>query len=59
MNSIFLQGIETENCGMSGGTSYYDIEDLYQAFKERIIEELKIRSSELLNDAELIDCSDS
>lgn len=36
---------------MAGGTSYYDIEDLYQAFKERLINELKVRSDELLKDS--------
>ena len=37
--SIFDQAIETDNAGMAGGTSHYDIEDLYQAFKERLIKE--------------------
>jgi hypothetical protein len=26
---------------MAGGESYYDLEDLYQAFKERILKELR------------------
>ena len=56
---IFDQNIETDNPGMAGGTSYYDIEDLYQAFKERMIKELAVRSDELLNNAEIIDISDS
>ena len=57
--NIFDQNIETDNSGMAGGTSYYDIEDLYQAFKERLIKELAVRSDELLNDAEVIDISDT
>jgi len=57
--SIFDQGIETEDCGMAGGTSYYDIEDLYQAFKERMLKELVVASPESLNDAEIVDISDS
>lgn len=57
--SIFDQSIETDNPGMAGGTSYCDIEDLYQAFKERIIKELAVSSDELLSHASLVDISDS
>ena len=56
---IFDQNIETDNPGMAGGTSYYDIEELYQAFKDRLIRELAVRSDELLNDAEVIDISNT
>lgn len=58
MNKIFDQGIETENNGMAGGASYYDIEDLYQAFKDRLIKELRVNTDELMNYAEIIDISE-
>ncbi len=38
---IFKQTIKTENPGMVGGTSYYDIEEIYQAIKKRIITEIE------------------
>lgn len=56
--SIFDQGIKTEDKGMAGGETYYDIEELYQAFKERLTNELMVRSDELLNDANVIDTGD-
>ena len=31
--------IKTEDHGMAGGESYYSLEDLYQAFKERLMTE--------------------
>ena len=58
-DNIFRQNIETDDPGMAGGTSYYDIEDLYQAFKARMIKELAARSDELLNDAEIISTNDT
>jgi hypothetical protein len=38
--------IKVDVSGMSGGESYYDFEDLYQAFKERFLEELKHETEE-------------
>ena len=33
--------IKTEITTMAGGEAYYDLEELYQAIKERLLEELK------------------
>ena len=51
--NIFYQNIETYDCG----TSYYSIEEIYQAFKERLVTELVAHTDELLNNAKLIDIS--
>ncbi len=40
----FNNQIETEDCGMCDSTTYYSIEDVYQAFKERLLEEMKLES---------------
>jgi len=32
--------VKTENFGMAGGYSYYTMEDIYQAIKERLVKEL-------------------
>jgi hypothetical protein len=56
--NIFDQSIETDDCGMAGGTSYYSIEEIYQAFKERLVTELVAHTDELLNNANLIDISE-
>ena len=45
MKKIFEQSLELDNPGMAGGASYYDIEDIYQAFKDRLIEELGLDQS--------------
>ncbi|MBL1352949.1 MAG: hypothetical protein COA61_006410 [Zetaproteobacteria bacterium] len=37
--SIFEQSIETEDCGMCASTTHYTIEDIYNAFKERMDKE--------------------
>ena len=44
---IFDQIIETENPGMCGGTSYYDIEDIYQAFKTRLLYETSLQEERI------------
>jgi len=36
---IFKQMIETDDPGMCSGTSFYTIEDIYQAIKERLLAE--------------------
>ena len=33
--------IKTEVTNMAGGNSYYDLEDLYQAIKERLLREIE------------------
>jgi hypothetical protein len=40
--SIFDEIIVTELPGMAGGNGYNKVEDLYQAFKERLVAELGI-----------------
>lgn len=42
------------------GESLYPVtvEELYQHFKTRLINEISVRSDELLNDAEIIDTSE-
>jgi hypothetical protein len=41
--SIFDHDIEMEKQGMAGGIEWFSVEDLYQAFKDRIQEEEKIK----------------
>ncbi len=43
MDKIFSQTISTENPGMCAGTEHYSFEDIYQAFKERILTSLDFR----------------
>jgi predicted nuclease with TOPRIM domain len=45
--------IKAGSSGMCGFQDYYTIEDLYQAFKERLMEKLVAKNDELLNCARL------
>ena len=51
----FNNQIKTSDSGMCDSETYYEIEDLYQAFKERMIKELAVSSPELWMKGILID----
>ena len=38
-NKMFNHYIEADGCGMTESKEYHSIEDIYQALKERLIEE--------------------
>ena len=43
----FNNQIKTSDSGMCDSETYYEIEDLYQAFKERMIKELAVSSPDM------------
>ena len=47
-DTLFKELIKTEDRGMDGGSRIFDIEDLYQLFKERFIRE----SQEVISNTE-------
>lgn len=53
--NIFDETIVTELPGMAGGTGYNTVEDLYQAFKARIVAELLVDHPDLRSYGELVE----
>ncbi len=55
----FENSIKTDDSGMCSGETYYTIEELYQAFKDRLCKELVAKNDELLFPAGLEDKGDN